>query len=172
MGLNFDLNQASDTDSVIEVVCKFDECIDMNEEEYDKYIKSGASPELLILKKGFEIADCTLFVLRKNLNYEGNELLMRKQFIIDPVTKTPQANPAFVMTDIQTSLVDIKNPENAVHRVEYKQDMPGMASRKLIVGLYNSGILMDLFQARANASGGSKSALVEKKTDRSVGADV
>lgn len=172
MGLNFDLNTASDTDSVIEVVCKYDECLDMSTEEYDEYIESGANPEKLRLVVGKDLSDCTLFVLRKNLDYQGNEMLLRKQFIIDPVTKQPTANPAFLITDIQTSLVDIKNPDDAKHKVEYKQDQPGLASRKLIVGLYNSGILLDLFRARAAASGGAKSALIEKKTDGSPRADV
>jgi len=168
MGLNFDLDTASDTDSVLEVVSKYDECLDMNTDEYDEYIKSGADPSKLRLKVGKDLSHCTLFILRKNLDYNGNERLLRKQFIIDPVSKQPTANPAFVMTDVQTSLIDIRNPVDAEHKVNYTQDQPGMASRKLIVGLYNSGILMDLFQARSNAGGGAKSALIEKKTDSST----
>ena len=163
MALNFDLSTVSDEGAVIEVVCKFDSCLDMTTEEYNEYINNGADPSYLKLQEGKEISDCTLFVLKKNLDWQGHERLMKKQFDIDPVTKQPVPNPAFVMTDIQQSLVDIKNPDTAEFKVPYRQDRPGMASRKIVTGLHNAGILFDLYQARANANKGAKSALVEKK---------
>lgn len=163
MALNFDLNSMADESAVIEVVCKFDECLDMTKEEYDsEYIANGADPQYLRLKEGSQLSDCTLFVLKKNLDWQGHERLMKKQFEIDPVTKQPVANPAFILTDIQQSLVDIKNPEGAKNKIDYKQDRPGMASRALVVALQNTGVLTDLFSARANAQG-AKSSLIEKK---------
>lgn len=163
MALNFDLSVSSDQGAVIEVVCKFDSCLDMDEEDYAKYIASGANPDLLKLKPGKTLENCTLFVLKKNLDWQGHEALMKKQFEIDPVTKQPVPNPAFVMTDVQTSLIDIKNPEDAEFKIPYTQDRPGLAARNIIVGLQNAGILLELFQARAAASKGGKTALIEKK---------
>ncbi len=152
MGLNFDLNAASDEAAVINVVSKFDSCIDMTEEECQDYLSTGADPEMLKLKEGKTLTDCTLFVLKKNLDWRGHERLMKKQFEIDPVTKQPTPNPAFVMTDVQSSLVDIKNPEEAEFKVEFKRGSNGMASQKLVGALHNAGILLDLFQARAGTA--------------------
>jgi hypothetical protein len=163
MALNFDLKASADPGVTIQVVCKFDECLDMDEDSYAKYIASGADESLLKLKEGKTLSDCTIFVLKKNLDWRGHEMLMKKQFEIDPITKQPVPNPAFVMTDIQTSLIGIKNPEDASFKIEFKTDRPGLASRNLVVGLHNAGILLDLFQARSGSSKGGKSALVEKK---------
>lgn len=163
MSLNFDLKAASDPGAVIEVVCKFDSCLDMDEAEYADYIAAGADANLLKLKPGKELVDCTLFVLKKNLDWSGHERLMKKQFEIDPVTKQPTPNPAFVMSDIQNALVDIKNPEDAEFKILFKSDRPGLAAREIVSGLHNAGILLDLFTARQNAVKGGKSALVEKK---------
>ncbi len=163
MALNFDLKTVADQGAVIEVVCKFDTCLDMTEDQYAAYIGAGADPEMLKLKEGKTIEDCTLFVLKKNLDWQGHERLLKKQFEIDPVTKQPVANPAFVFTDVQQSLVGIKNPVDAEFKIEYMQDRPGSASKVLVSALHNAGILMDLFLARTNVAKGGKSALVEKK---------
>lgn len=163
MALNFDIAAVSDQSAVVELVCRFDTCLEMTEDEYTAYLASGADPSLLKLQNGKEISDCTLFVLKKNLDWQGHERLLKKQFEIDPVTKQPVPNPAFLFTDVQQSLMDIKNPEEAEHKIQYKQDRPGMASRALVSALHNAGILLDLFTARANASKGGKSALLEKK---------
>lgn len=164
MALNFDLMVAADQKAVVQVVTKFDSCIDMTIDEYDEYIKSGADPSLLKLKKGKSIDDCTVFVLKKNLDWASHERLMRKQFEIDPVTKLPRPNPSFVMVDIQQALLDIKQPESAEYKFKYTEDKPGFASRSIVEALHNTGLLMDLYNARtAAASGSAKSALHEKK---------
>ena len=163
MALNFDLMTAADHSAVLEVVTKFDSCIDMTVDEYSDYINSGANQELLKLKKGKTIEDCTRFILKKNLDWSGQEAIMQKQFKLDPVTKQPILNPAFVMHEVQRSLADIKQPDDAAFKFKYKQDQPGMASRKIVEALHNAGILMELFQARQSATGGMKTELTNKK---------
>ena len=159
MGIKIDL--AAESEARLEVVCRYEENIQMTKEEYQDYLKSGANPEKLILKDGKTLADCTLFVLRKQLDFNGHERLMKKQYDIDPVTGQPKPNPAFILSDVQNSLVDIINPEGAEHTIEFKRDTNGLVSKKILAGLNSADILLDLFTAR-NAE--SKDAnFIEKK---------
>lgn len=159
MALSIDINK--NADAKIEVVCRYEENLAMTKEDYQDYLKGGANPELLTLNDGKTLADCTLFVLKRQLDWAGHERLMKKQFEIDLVTGQPKPNPAFVMSDVQNSLVDIINPVDAVNKIEYKKDSNGLASRELLARLHNAEILMDLFSARNSEA--KNANFIEKK---------
>jgi len=139
MSFDFEL----DTSATIMVIVKKDSAIKgTGDEAYDEYLET-LDESLLTFVEGKEP---TRFELLKTLEYRDTKKVMNSQMSFED--NKPQVNISFMLEEVRCALVNIHGSS-----VKWIQDTDKKCSRSIINALYNRGVLMDLYNARRNASG-------------------
>jgi len=149
MSFDFDL----DTKTTIKVIVSKDSAIKgTDEKDYEKYLET-LDESLLTFVEGKEP---TRFVLLKTLEYRDTKRVMNSQISVDG--DKPKVNISFMLEEVRCSLVDIEGS-----KVKWVQDTDKKCARAIVNSLYNAGVMMDLYNARKNASGAETSTEEDSK---------
>jgi hypothetical protein len=129
-------------DSTIKVIVSKDNAVKCTEEEYEKYTET--LDESLLNLEG----EPTRFLLRKNLSYEASQKVMDAQASFHK--GKVQMKMSYVMEEVRAAWVGVENPTDLPKErcIVWKRDNDSLASRDLIAGLQNAGVLMDLYKCR------------------------
>ena len=113
----------------------------VSEEEYEEYLKDLDESKLPV------VSEPTRFLMKKTLPYKDTKRVMNSQVSFDD--GKPNVNVSFIMDEVRCALVGIEGPGAET----FKKDKDGYASMDIVNSLYNSGVLMDLYNGRRNAAG-------------------
>lgn len=139
----FELNM--DTDKTVSIIVSKDSSIKGVEDEvYDKYLDS--LDESLLPIQG----EPTRFLLKRTLPYRDTKRVMNSQVSFED--GKPNVNISFIMDEVRCALVGMEGPGSD----GFKKDKDGYASMEVVNALYNAGVLMDLYNGRRSATGGSE----------------
>lgn len=131
-----------DTDKTVSVIVSKDSSIKgVSEEAYESYLKDLDETKLPIN------GPSTKFTLKKTLPYKDTKRVMNSQVSFDDGKAS--VNISFIMDEVRCALVGMEGPGSEA----FKKDKDGYASMDVVNALYNSGVLMDLYNARRNAAG-------------------
>lgn len=150
-------------DETIKVVVSKDTAINCDEEAYQEYLKDLDESRLNLE------GDPTRFVLKKHLAYSERQHVMNSQASLKNGEVTP--NLGYVMDEVKLSLVEIENPATTpdLQKLRFKdKDRKRQEEKKekIVAGLSSMGVLMDLFNARSNASESVENNEVDKKKSK------
>ncbi len=138
--MSFTLNM--DTDKTVSIIVSKDSSIKgVDEEVYEKYLET--LDESLLPIQG----EPTRFVMKKTLPYKDTKRVMNSQ--VSFVDGKPNVNISFIMDEVRCALVGMEGPGSE----GFKKDKDGYASMDVVNALYNSGVLMDLYNGRRTAAG-------------------
>jgi len=131
-----------DTDKTVSVIVSKDSSIrDVTEEVYEQYLKDLDESKLPIQ------GESTRFILRKTLPYKDTKKVMNSQVSFDDGKAS--VNVSYIMDEVRCALTGMEGPGSE----SFKKDKDGYASMDVVNALYNSGVMMDLYNARRNAAG-------------------
>ena len=122
-----------------EVVSRLDDSLDMNEEEFAKYLEAYDKSVLKFFPGKLPV----IFVMRKVLNYGQQNMVNSAQRKV--VKGEVQFDFSSTNVEVKASLTDILNGGDAL---KFTKDSDGSASEKLMEILMSSGIADELFVAR------------------------
>ena len=136
----FTLNM--DTDKTVAIIVSKDSSISGVEEDvYENYLES--LDESLLPIDG----EPTRFMMKKTLPYRDTKKVMNSQ--VSFIDGKPNVNISFIMDEVRCALVGMTGPGAD----GFKKDKDGYASMDVVNALYNSGVLMDLYNGRRGAAG-------------------
>lgn len=147
----------------IRVICSHDGSLvdDLSDEDFAEYLQTLDESKLRF-KEGQKP---TYFVLSKVLSFEAEQRIMNQQMRTEtkPGQKRQEsvATPAFIMEDVRCSLTAIEHPETLTeaelaNTIKWKPAKDGFTDKDLIAFLHANGIVMELYIARAAATGKRK----------------
>jgi len=140
-----------DTDKTVSVIVSKDSSIKGVEEEvYESYLEDLDESKLPIE------GESTRFILKRTLPYRDTKRVMNSQVSFDD--GKAMVNVSFIMDEVRCALVGIEGPGSEA----FKKDKDGYASMEIVNALYNSGVLMDLYNARRNAAGENSEEVPKK----------
>jgi hypothetical protein len=150
----------------IEVVCSKDSALQMTPEMYQYYLEDVNDTSRLCYKAGLGYEDTTRFVMRKVLPFKAAQRIIDQQ--LSATSKDSEMETRFslkyILEEVRAALVDIKNPPNAHHPLEYKRASDGYCSEELVAGIYAAKVLGELHTGWDNSVKGSgDQALAQKK---------
>jgi len=132
-----------DTEKTVAVIVSKDSSLkNVSEEDYEEYLKDLDEEKLLI------DGEPTRFVLKKTLPYRDTKRVMNSQVSVGEDGK-PKVNISFIMDEVRCALVGMEGPGSEA----FKKSKDGRADESVVNALYNSGVLMDLYNGRRNAAG-------------------
>jgi len=132
-----------DTEKTVAIIVSKDSSIkDVSEEDYENYLEDLDEKKLTI------VGEPTRFVMKHTLPYRDSKKVMNSQVTIG-VDNKPSVNMGFMMDEVRCALVGMEGPGAA----GFKKDKDGYAAKDVVNALYNSGVLMDLYNGRKNAAG-------------------
>lgn len=138
--MSFLLNM--DTEKTVTVIVSKDSSIKgVSEEAYEEYLKDLDESKLKIE------GPCTRFIMKRTLPYKDTKRVMNSQVSFEEGKAS--VNISFIMDEVRCALVKMEGPGAE----GFKKDKDGYASMDIVNALYNSGVLMDLYNGRRNASG-------------------
>jgi hypothetical protein len=133
-----------DTEATLKVIVSKDKSIKaLDEEIYESYLEDLDESKLV-----FD-GEPTRFILKKTLEYKDSKRVMNSQVSVGEDNK-PQVTIGFMMDEVRFALVGMEGPGSDKFA---KDKNDGYAHRKVVNALYNSGVLMDLYNGRKNGSG-------------------
>lgn len=131
-----------DTEKTVSVIVSKDSSIKgVTDDVYEQYLKDLDESKLPI--KG----PCTKFILKRTLPYKDTKRVMNSQVSFEDGKAS--VNISFIMDEVRCALVGMEGPGAEA----FKKDKDGYAPMDVVNALYNSGVLMDLYNARRNAAG-------------------
>jgi len=131
-----------DTDKTVSVIVSKDSSIrGVAEDVYEQYLLDLDESKLPIE------GPSTKFLLKKTLPYKDTKRVMNSQVSFDDGKAS--VNISFIMDEVRCALVGMEGPGAEA----FKKDKDGYASMDVVNALYNSGVMMDLYNARRNAAG-------------------
>lgn len=131
-----------DTEKTVSVIVSKDSSIKgVDEEVYESYLQDLDESKLPIQ------GPSTKFILKRTLPYKDTKRVMNSQVSFDDGKAS--VNISFIMDEVRCALVGMEGPGSEA----FKKDKDGYASMDVVNALYNSGVLMDLYNARRNAAG-------------------
>lgn len=138
--MSFLLNM--DTEKTVSVIVSKDSALKgVSDEQYETYLQTLDESKLTME------GEPTRFLLKKTLPYRDTKRVMNSQIGVQD--GKPQVQISFIMEEVRCALVGIEGPGSEM----FKRDKDGYASTEIVSALYNSGVLMDLYNARRNAAG-------------------
>lgn len=136
----FTLNM--DTDKTVSIIVSKDSSIKgVADEVYEKYLES--LDESLLPIQG----EPSRFIMKRTLPYRDTKKVMNSQ--VSFIDGQPNVNISFIMDEVRCALVGMEGPGAE----GFKKDKDGYASMDVVNALYNSGVLMDLYNGRKSAAG-------------------
>jgi hypothetical protein len=140
-----------DTDKTVSVIVSKDSSIKgVTEEAYESYLKDLDESKLTIN------GPSTRFIMKRTLPYKDTKRVMNSQVSFDD--GQAKVNISYLMDEVRCALVGMEGPGAE----SFKKDKDGYASMDVVNALYNSGVLMDLYNARKNAAGESSEEVPKK----------
>jgi hypothetical protein len=140
-----------DTDKTVSVIVSKDSSIKgVTEEAYESYLKDLDESKLTITGLS------TRFIMKRTLPYKDTKRVMNSQVSFDD--GQAKVNISYLMDEVRCALVGMEGPGAEA----FKKDKDGYASMDVVNALYNSGVLMDLYNARKNAAGESSGEVPKK----------
>lgn len=133
---------------LIEVILYLDDSVNCDRETYDEYLNDLDESKLQLT----EGTEPTRFVLRKVLPLKFAQMIKKEQAVIR--NQGVEFNIAYMMTEVQCALVDIKN---APEGLAYRRNKDGIAHDSIIEILESLGVINDLFLARQRSMQSNKS---------------
>jgi hypothetical protein len=94
--------------------------------------------------------------MKRTLPYKDTKRVMNSQVSFDD--GQAKVNISYLMDEVRCALVGMEGPGAEA----FKKDKDGYASMDVVNALYNSGVLMDLYNARKNAAGESSGEVPKK----------
>lgn len=142
-----------DTAKTVSVIVSKDSSIKgVSDEVYEQYLKDLDESKLPIN------GPSTKFVMKLTLPYKDTKRVMNSQVSFDD--GKANVNISFILDEVRCALTGMEGPGSEA----FKKDKDGYASMEVVNALYNSGVLMDLYNARRNAAGESGAEEVPKKS--------
>ena len=138
-----------DQKATVDVVVHKDLALDMTDEEYTEYTNDVTTTDKLKFVQGFNIDDCTKFVLKKNLTYKQTQKVLEEQISAD-IHGNTTIKVGWMLTELRYALVGIKNPVKCDKPIEFKRGSDGSAHEDIVAGIYSAGVISDLNSARRN----------------------
>ena len=134
-----------DTEKTVSIIVSKDVSLKhVSEEDYEDYLEDLDESKLNLA----EDATPTRFVLKKILPYKDTKRVMNSQMSFED--GKAQVNISFMMEEVRLALVGMEGPGAE----SFKKDKDdGGADQGIVNALYNSGVLMDLYNGRRNAAG-------------------
>jgi hypothetical protein len=134
------INAVSD---VIKVISRLDDCVNCDEEQYEKYLET-LEESILQMDEG---AQPVRFVLKSQLDYKSQRRIKQDQVSVQD--GAVGVNLGFMMLELRLVLKDIENPGSPL--LTFVKGKDGLASEELIARLESLGISSDLITARNHA---------------------
>lgn len=140
-----------DTDKTVSIIVSKDSSIKgVDEEVYENYLKDLDESKLPIA------GPSTKFLMKRTLPYKDTKRVMNSQVSFDDGKAS--VNVSFIMDEVRCALVGMEGPGAEA----FEKDKDGYASMNIVNALYNSGVLMDLYNGRRNAAGESAEDVPKK----------
>jgi len=140
-----------DTDKTVSVIVSKDSSIKgVADEVYEQYLKDLDESKLPIQ------GPSTKFIMKRTLPYKDTKRVMNSQVSFDDGKAS--VNISFIMDEVRCALVGMEGPGAEA----FKKDKDGYASMDVVNSLYNSGVMMDLYNARRNSAGEGTADLPKK----------
>jgi hypothetical protein len=132
-------------DGNIEVIIRADSALNVTDEEYDEYIKSGLDEGKL---KYHPSISPTRWVMKKSIPYRLQQRIDNQKVRFEK--GEAQVQMAFTAEEVRASLVEIKYEDDVPldKRIVLKRDGDGMVEETLMGKLNQAGVTMNLFNAR------------------------
>ena len=150
-----------DQKATVEVIVHKDLALNMTDEEYAEYTEDVTTTDKLKFVDGFTLADCTKFILKKNLTYKQTQKVLEEQISAD-VKGNTVIKVGWMLTELRFALVGITNPAKCDKPILWKQGSDGNAHEDIVAGIYSAGVISDLNSARRNLTERTNSVTKKK----------
>lgn len=140
-----------DTDKTVSIIVSKDSSIKgVTDEVYADYLKDLDESKLAIN------GPSTKFILKRTLPYKDTKRVMNSQVSFEDGKAS--VNVSFIMDEVRCALVGMEGPGSE----SFKKEKDGYVSMDIVNAIYNSGVLMDLYNGRRNVSGESGEDIPKK----------